>query len=349
MALETPSRPRSWIRPARRTVRTSWSGSPQPRGGRGGEVRDAAGMAGELRRLEIGEIGHRLESARPACRLRPTGPGRARRREWPTIQTPRRDRPAPARGVRRRWRRCPGRTHRRTVGSRSGRPGFRAAGRRPRPGRTAGPAGPAARCRCRGGPAVRPCRPIARRTARNDATATSPSSSCSAKSATSRAWVDRKTITSFRPEIGSRANRRARSGQLPCEPTRRSRYAATCAGCSSQQVEPLGLELDVVAEPAGLFGRVGVAVGVDHQALVVGRLPLRLTGADQVGQAERDHGLTDAVRHRLAEPEVGRVREGRHQFRDADAVSAVALHRIRRPPCCEPTLDHPPAGRTKMG
>ncbi len=80
------------------------------------------------------------------------------------------------------------------------------------------------------------------------------------------------------------------------------------------------LEGDVVAEPAGLLGRVGMTVRVDHQTEVVGRLPLTLGRTREVGQPQRDRGLPHAVRERLAQAEIGGIRQRRDQLGDPDAA-----------------------------
>lgn len=66
-----------------------------------------------------------------------------------------------------------------------------------------------------------------------------------------------------------------------------------------------------------------MAVGVDQHAQVVGRLAVIRVGFDEVRQAQRDHGLAQAVLHRLVESEVGGVRQGRHEFGDPDSARVV--------------------------
>ena len=103
-------------------------------------------------------------------------------------------------------------------------------------------------------------------------------------------------------------------------------------GVHVEHLEPEGLERDVVPEPARLLGGVRVAVGADHQAEVVRRLPLRRVGSHQVGQPQRDHGLPQAVVHGLAQPQVGGVRQRRDQLRDPHPVVGTTHVFEDRPP-----------------
>ena len=61
IAFETPSRPRSCTRPARRSVRTSSSGSPSCRPRLGRELGDRARVAERVRRLEVDEVRDRQQ------------------------------------------------------------------------------------------------------------------------------------------------------------------------------------------------------------------------------------------------------------------------------------------------
>lgn len=57
-----------------------------------------------------------------------------------------------------------------------------------------------------------------------------------------------------------------------------------------------------------------MAVGVDQHAEVVRRLSLTRLGVGEVGQPKRDHRLPQAMLHRLAQAEVGGVRQRRHKL-----------------------------------
>jgi hypothetical protein len=61
-----------------------------------------------------------------------------------------------------------------------------------------------------------------------------------------------------------------------------------------------------------------VTVRVRQQTQVVRRLAVVVVSPDQVGQAQCNHGLPQAVLHRLAKAKVSGVRQGRHEFGDPD-------------------------------
>ena len=63
IAFDTPSRPKSWTSPARRSVRASSLGQPELRRRRGGELGDRARVAERVRRLEVDEVRDRASSA----------------------------------------------------------------------------------------------------------------------------------------------------------------------------------------------------------------------------------------------------------------------------------------------
>jgi hypothetical protein len=67
-----------------------------------------------------------------------------------------------------------------------------------------------------------------------------------------------------------------------------------------QDLEAVGLERDVVAEPAGLLCGVGMAVAVHEESEVIGGLAVVVVGAYEVGHPQRDHGLAQTVIHRLS-------------------------------------------------
>ena len=77
-----------------------------------------------------------------------------------------------------------------------------------------------------------------------------------------------------------------------------------------------GLERDVVAEPLRLLVRVGVAADVDEQRRVVDGGALGLLEPDPVGEPQRDHALAQHVLHRLAEAEIDAERERRDELRE---------------------------------
>ena len=81
------------------------------------------------------------------------------------------------------------------------------------------------------------------------------------------------------------------------------------------------LESDVVAEPARLLVRVGVAAHVHQERRVVDRRPAALVEADQLGDPQRDPALAQDVLHRLAEAEVHAQGQGSHQLGELDAVA----------------------------
>jgi hypothetical protein len=87
-----------------------------------------------------------------------------------------------------------------------------------------------------------------------------------------------------------------------------------------EQLVPVALHADVVAEPLRLLSRIGVAVDVHHQAEVVGGLQLTVAGPEQAGQPQRDHRLPHAMSHRLPQAQVGGIGQRRHQLRDPDAA-----------------------------
>ena len=91
-------------------------------------------------------------------------------------------------------------------------------------------------------------------------------------------------------------------------------------GAHVEQLVPVALHADVVAEPLRLLGRVGMAVDVHHQAEVIGGLQLPVAGPEQRGQPQRDHRLAHAVGHRLPEAQIRGVGQRRHQLRDPDAA-----------------------------
>ena len=106
----TPSRPRSWSRPARRRVaHLGARPGPRPAAAVGGEVGHAARVPGQVRRLQVDQVGHRLEHARPARRRRPAGRALARRPGRRPSSRHRRARRAAPRRARRTGRRAPGR------------------------------------------------------------------------------------------------------------------------------------------------------------------------------------------------------------------------------------------------
>ena len=59
----TPSRPRSWSRPARRTSTASERREPEVVGGRGREVGNAPRVTQGVGRLDVDEVGDGLEGA----------------------------------------------------------------------------------------------------------------------------------------------------------------------------------------------------------------------------------------------------------------------------------------------
>ena len=69
------------------------------------------------------------------------------------------------------------------------------------------------------------------------------------------------------------------------------------------------LQCDVVAEPARLFVRVGVAAHVDQQCGVVEGRALCLVEPGQLADLQRDATLPQYVLHRLVEAEVDPERE----------------------------------------
>jgi hypothetical protein len=87
-----------------------------------------------------------------------------------------------------------------------------------------------------------------------------------------------------------------------------------------EHLESVALHGDVVPEPPRLLRRIRVAVHVHHEPEVVDSLPLGCARANEIRQPQRQHRLADAMRHRLAETEIGGVRQGRHQLRDPDAL-----------------------------
>ncbi len=70
-----------------------------------------------------------------------------------------------------------------------------------------------------------------------------------------------------------------------------------------------GLQRDVVPEPLGLLVRVRVAADVDEQGRVVDDRALVLVEPDALGEPERDQALPQDVLHRLPETEIDAERE----------------------------------------
>ena len=76
IAVDTPTRPRSCINPARRTAVSSSVGRPNTRAASVGQVRDAPRMTGQIRGLQVRQVRHRLQDdiqlgpADPAAGLR---------------------------------------------------------------------------------------------------------------------------------------------------------------------------------------------------------------------------------------------------------------------------------------
>ena len=95
--------------------------------------------------------------------------------------------------------------------------------------------------------------------------------------------------------------------------------------------EAFRLHLDVVPEPGGLLGGVRVAVDVHQQPDVVRRLTLRRVGTHQVAQTQRDHGSPQAMLQRLTQTEIRAIRHRRDQLGQPDGRRAIRLHASQ---CC---------------
>ena len=107
-----------------------------------------------------------------------------------------------------------------------------------------------------------------------------------------------------------------------------SRSIAAMSAAAERLVVVLGrLQGDVVAEPARLLMRVGVAAHVDQQRRVVHGLPVGLVELDQISEAQRDQALAQHVLHRLGEPEVDAQRQRGEQLSQPHGRRvAVAAH-----------------------
>ena len=165
MPFETPSRPKPWTSPARRSAPTVRRVESELGPGRGGQVGDGAGVAERVRRLEVDEVGDRQQT-----------PSRTRRRTGARSAPARRRSPPSRSRSRRGRRRCrPPRTRGTPTSAGSNWVPDRALGPAPWPRRRPAPGGPP-RCTrparrvgrrwgCRRPPASRanPCRPTARR------------------------------------------------------------------------------------------------------------------------------------------------------------------------------------------
>ena len=234
IALETPSRPRSWTSAARRSVRASSSGRPSRLRRRRRELRDRARVPERVRRLEVDEVAR--PRAAPRRSARPTARPRARaRRRSPRPRSRRRRGPRAARPRRRGPERREGGVELAAAAPARELPGRLGAAGAVRDLDELRELGEARRDRDlprpRAGPAS-PCRPTARtpRRARRVASAGSPSSAASERAIS--AWWVIMSSTSRRPETAnSSPTRRRCSGGRP-DPRSRSVESAPRAPSS---------------------------------------------------------------------------------------------------------------------
>ena len=212
------------------------SGSPASRGGRGGEVRDAARVPGEVRRLEVDQVGHRLEHAVQLGAVDPPGQARLGGEDRRPSSPPRPDRRAPASACsQNRSATTPGRTSAGVLAGRDLR-GLDAVlpGERPRSGRQLDQPRRQRDVVAAQVPRLALAVPLLVGLADSDAhRASEPDPLGELRRPAGSGWQE--AVTSSRCPAAGTSPAAGPVRPLPCEPTRRSRYAAICGGALAEQ------------------------------------------------------------------------------------------------------------------
>ena len=116
--------------------------------------------------------------------------------------------------------------------------------------------------------------------------------------------------------------------------------------------EAVALGSDVVPEPLGLLVGVGVATDPAQQTGVVGHVPLRDLELEKLRHPQGHQRVPQDMLHRLAQPEVGAKRDGRHQFGETDPVRGARHLPIVGVPgrsTARPKIRRSPDDRTDRG